>query len=95
MHFSVFNSSDRTHKVHGKDSVDAWYDEINDHVFGVEPKSTGTGHFTQLVWKDSKYLGLGVSKNSEGEVYVVCNYDPPGNWVGKFAKSVPRVGGGF
>jgi glioma pathogenesis-related protein 2 len=60
--FSVFNSSDPTHKVHGKDAVDAWYDEIKDHVFGVEPKTTGTGHFTQVVWKDSKNLGVGMSK---------------------------------
>lgn len=41
----------------GKDAVDAWYDEIKQHKFGVEPKTTGTGHFTQVVWKDSKLLG--------------------------------------
>lgn len=79
--------------MHGKDAVDAWYDEINKHTFGVEPKTTGTGHFTQVVWKDSKTLGVGMCKNSKGQVFVVCNYDPPGNYVGKFAESVPKVGG--
>lgn len=79
--------------MHGKDAVDAWYDEIKQHPFHKEPASTGTGHFTQVVWKDSKELGVGMSKNNQGQVYVVANYDPPGNYVGKFAVSVPPVGG--
>jgi glioma pathogenesis-related protein 2 len=86
-------SSDPNHRVHGKDAVDAWYDEIKQHTFGIEPRTTGTGHFTQVVWKDSRELGVGVSKNSKGQVFVVCNYDPPGNYVGRYAQSVPRVGG--
>lgn len=93
----IFNyttfSSDPSHRVHGKDAVDAWYDEIKQHTFGVEPKTTGTGHFTQVVWKDSQQLGVGVAKNSKGQVFVVCNYDPPGNYVGQFATKVPQVGG--
>jgi len=88
-----FYSSDPDHKVHGKDAVDAWYDEIKQHTFGVEPKTTGTGHFTQVVWMDSQKLGVGVTKNSKGQVFVVCNYDPPGNFVGKFSTNVPPVGG--
>ena len=95
MHFQLHHtySSDPNHKVNGKDAVDAWYDEIKQHTFGVEPKTTGTGHFTQVVWKDSLNLGVGMCKNSKNQVFVVCNYDPPGNFVGKFAQSVPRVGG--
>lgn len=73
--------------------MDSWYSEIKDHSFGVEPRSTGTGHFTQVVWKDSKNLGVGVSKNSKNQVFVVCNYDPPGNYVGQYAQNVPKVGG--
>lgn len=88
-----FYTSDTTHKMHGKDAVDAWYDEIKQHSFHFEPASMGTGHFTQLVWKDSKELGVGMSKNSKGQVYVVANYDPPGNYVGKYAVSVPPIGG--
>lgn len=73
--------------------MDAWYDEIKQHTFGVEPKTTGTGHFTQVIWTDSTQLGVGVSKNSKGQVFVVCNYDPPGNYVGQYAEKVPKVGG--
>ena len=35
------------------------------------------GHFTQVVWKSSRELGVGVASNG-GRVLVVANYDPPG-----------------
>lgn len=79
--------------MQGKDAVDAWYGEIDKHVFGQEPKTTGTGHFTQVVWKTCKELGVGVKKNDKGQTFVVCNYDPPGNYVGNYAANVPPVGG--
>lgn len=28
-----------------------------------------------------------------GQTYVVCNYDPPGNFIGSFSENVPPVGG--
>lgn len=89
----AFNSSTNpNHQVQGKDAVDSWYDEIKQHTFGVEPKTTGTGHFTQVVWSDSTQLGVGMKKNSKGQVLVVCNYDPPGNYVGQYSQKVPPPG---
>ncbi|XP_050124450.1 pathogenesis-related protein PRB1-3-like [Malus sylvestris] len=42
------------------------------------------GHYTQMVWKDTKRLGCAreVCSNGAGEL-VICNYDPPGNWAGE------------
>lgn len=111
-----YSSSDLNKVVNGKDAVVAWYAEIKNHVFHKEPKSTGTGHFTQVIWMDSKELGVGVAKNrsvyitfcikiivlyfknmffycSKGQTFVVCNYDPAGNFVGKYAAKVAPVGG--
>ena len=45
---------------------------------------TGCGHFTQLVWKGSKKLGLGVAQDRSGKRYVVAQYDPVGNIEGKY-----------
>ena len=44
------------------------------------------GHFTQLVWKNSKKLGLGLAQvkesgpNGMASNYVVARYDPRGNF---------------
>ena len=47
------------------------------------------------MWKGSKELGIGlaVSKNSnraDGMWYltVVCNYSPPGNYLGEYTQNV-------
>jgi len=76
--------------VPGAEVVESWYSEIKDHVFGKEPKSMGTGHFTQLVWKDSTHIGIGLARaKKSGKLYVVCNYEPRGNCMGQFAINVP------
>lgn len=47
-----------------------------------------TGHFTQVVWKESQKLGVGVARSSSGRVYVVAQYTPPGNYLGQFQANV-------
>ena len=39
-------------------------------------------HYTQLVWAGTTTVGCGVARCDHSEVWV-CNYAPPGNWVGK------------
>lgn len=49
------------------------------------------GHFTQVVWRNSTKFGCGVvtcdgkeNTYNKGRVELwVCNYDPPGNFIGK------------
>ena len=53
----------------------------------------GTGHFTQVVWKGSKELGIGKAtgkKNGMYCTYIVGRYRPPGNFQGKFQQNVAR-----
>jgi hypothetical protein len=50
------------------------------------------GHFSQVVWVESTELGVGVAKSKTGQIFVVCNYNPPGNFVGSFAPNVPPLG---
>ena len=52
---------------------------------------TGCGHFTQLVWKGSKKLGLGVAQDRSGKRYVVAQYDPVGNIEGKYEVNDPNL----
>ncbi|XP_046638515.1 Golgi-associated plant pathogenesis-related protein 1-like [Daphnia pulicaria] len=77
-------------QVTGKIPVDSFYAEIKDYNFNAPGFSMKTGHFTQVVWKSSKLMGVGVAKGSNGVTYVVVNYYPPGNYYGQFPANVPR-----
>jgi len=73
----------------GDKAVESWYDEIKQHQFGSEPRSMGTGHFTQVVWKKSKNLGIAKARSSSGKIIVVANYEPAGNFIGQYVQNVP------
>lgn len=75
-----------------KEAVKSWYDEINQYNFNKPGSSGGTGHFTQVVWRGTQRLGMAKAQNSRGQVFIVANYDPPGNVMGQFPSNVPRTG---
>ena len=62
--------------------IDAWagesrqYDHASNHCSGV------CGHYTQIIWSGTKETGCAVARGGDREVWV-CEYDPPGNWVGQ------------
>nr|VZI25343.1 unnamed protein product [Spirometra erinaceieuropaei] len=67
-----------------------WYKEILEYDFRGQDQ-IACGHFSQLVWKDTKVAGFGVAKTANGQsVYVVGQYKPPGNFMGQWASQVPR-----
>jgi hypothetical protein len=37
-----------------------------------------------MVWKNSKEMGLGIATCPTGEVIIVANYNPAGNYVGQY-----------
>jgi len=61
------------------DMSKSWYSEIKDYNFETGESTGVTGHFTQLVWKDSKEVGFGIAFN-EGYLFTVANYFPGGNF---------------
>lgn len=46
---------------------------------------------TQLLWKSSKKLGVGISKGKNGMYNVVANYDPVGNIGNNFKTNLPTI----
>ncbi|XP_002667823.1 Golgi-associated plant pathogenesis-related protein 1 [Danio rerio] len=62
----------------GKEAVDSWYSEIKDYNFAKSGHQPKTGHFTQVVWKSSKELGVGLATDGN-TVFVVGQYKPAGN----------------
>ena len=78
--------------TNGIKPVDNWYSEIKLYKFGKEPAPKGTGHFTQVIWKSTKKLGVAKAKSKDQKTtVVVANYDPPGNVVGRYGQNVPRL----
>ncbi|KAL0063562.1 hypothetical protein AAF712_009571 [Marasmius tenuissimus] len=70
--------------------VKGWTDESSEY----DPKNPQYSHFTQVVWKSTKQLGCATAKcgnifpGSSDAVYLVCEYDPPGNVIGQFNDNV-------
>jgi len=72
----------------GKVPVEHWYTEIKDFNWSKVDHQKGTGHFTQVVWKDSKEFAIAKALCKDGSSYVVANYEPAGNYMGQFDKNV-------
>jgi pathogenesis-related protein 1 len=62
--------------------VNAWASESRNYDYSSNRCRGVCGHYTQIVWGDTKAVGCGVARGGGREVWV-CNYDPPGNWVGR------------
>lgn len=80
--------------MHSLDVVDTWYNEISLYDYNSPGFSHETGHFTQLVWRDSSRIGIGyiqLAKNKQQTIFLVANYEPKGNVSTKFPENVfPR-----
>ena len=78
-------------KITGKMMTDDWYNEVNQYNFNNPGYISGTGHFTQIVWKGSKQVGFGYAQARDGYYYGVANYYPAGNFIGEFEDNVFRA----
>ena len=66
--------------------IDNWYNESKNHDYKKDFQK-GTEHFTQMIWKDTKELGIGITSKGN-KCFVVANYYPPGNFLGQYDKNV-------
>jgi pathogenesis-related protein 1 len=66
--------------------VNDWGSERSNYNYKNNSCAKGKmcGHYTQLVWKATTTVGCAVARceDSRDQVWV-CQYQPPGNWVGK------------
>merc|ERR1712168_22978 len=70
----------------GKKIVQHWYSEISLYPGYY---TSDSGHFSQVIWKNSKKLGVGLAKKGN-EYFAAAVYDPPGNIIsrGEFEANV-------
>ncbi len=64
--------------------VGNWASEAKDYNIESNACRRGAqcGHYTQIVWRNSKQVGCAVGRRGQREVWV-CYYDPPCNWDGE------------
>ena len=70
----------------GEMETNECYNESKNHNFKKDFQKD-TGHFTQIIWKNTKEVGFGVANRGK-TYYVVANYYPPGNFLGQYHKNV-------
>lgn len=70
--------------------VELWESEVADYNYADNRCAAGRvcGHYTQVVWRDTTRIGCGVAACDDVDGFGpgtlwVCNYDPPGNFVGE------------
>lgn len=66
------------------EAVRAWESEKKDYKGGPVTRSNfrPIGHYTQMVWHNTTHVGCAQSFCKDLRI-VVCNYDPPGNYLGQ------------
>ncbi|CAH2076979.1 unnamed protein product [Thlaspi arvense] len=64
-------------------AVAMWIDEKSYYdYYSNSCHGPACGHYTQIVWRGSAWLGCGKATCGNGASIVVCNYDPSGNYIG-------------
>ncbi|CAF3834614.1 unnamed protein product [Adineta steineri] len=72
-------------KENGTIPVNAWCSESSNYTVNKPQLAL---HFTQVVWKNTTMIGVGVTVTKDNGIIVVCNYSPRGNYENQFAKNV-------
>ncbi|RZC91833.1 hypothetical protein C5167_021546 [Papaver somniferum] len=67
------------------DAVKLWVDEKRFYDYQSNSCQGGEtcGHYTQVVWRNSVRLGCASVTCNNGGTFVICSYDPRGNWIGE------------
>lgn len=71
-----------------EEMVGMWIDEKAHFVPGIFPGNSRTGdledvgHYTQLMWRDTRRVGCAVSQGDEYDI-LVCRYRQAGNVIGE------------
>ncbi|XVE94080.1 hypothetical protein REPUB_Repub01dG0249900 [Reevesia pubescens] len=68
-----------------KDAVKMWIGERAYYNSNSNTCAAGQmcGHYTQVVWHNTVRVGCAKVRCNKGGTFIICNYDPPGNYIGE------------
>ena len=72
-------------KITSKRVAASWASEQENYNYDNNSCARGKvcGHYTQMVWSDTTEIGCAKAVCENGSQVWVCNYSPPGNYVGE------------
>jgi uncharacterized protein YkwD len=76
---NLFESRGRT--ASAAEVVENWAGEAKNYDAAANRCRGVCGHYTQIVWRDTKQVGCAVAGSEQRQIWV-CDYDPPGNVTG-------------
>lgn len=64
--------------ISGQEVATYWYSSMKRYDYGKKPSllhtNINSGHFSQIVWKNTKYMGVGKSVSTTGKIFVVGEF---------------------
>jgi uncharacterized protein YkwD len=60
----------------------SWASEAADYDYESNGCRRVCGHYTQIVWRNTREVGCAVAEAADRQIWV-CNYNPPGNIIGQ------------
>lgn len=87
--FGIFHFFAHTYDVYpGKEMTETWYNESKKYDYhNRQLYQSETGHFTQVVWKNSQEVGFAQAQGPSMN-FAVAMYYPAGNFLGEYEKNV-------
>ncbi|XP_075972032.1 venom allergen 5-like [Anticarsia gemmatalis] len=87
-----YSTTDANYRLTPDQALESWFSEHANYTYGPLKKSDfdgsknyQIGHYTQMVWSDSIYVGCAISHTQSrsrwSKFFVVCNYGPTGNYL--------------
>lgn len=65
-----------------REVVNSWAAEAKNYNRDRNSCSGTCGHYTQIVWRGTKEVGCASARSGNRQIWV-CEYNPPGNYVGE------------
>ena len=72
--------------------INSWYNQSKNFNWEDPQQNKGiVAHFSQMLWRDTKEVGIAFEKTSKGKYYIVANFWPCGNIQGKEKENLFRA----
>ncbi len=78
--------------ISGEKVTEEWYSQIEKYNFENPRKKNSSSNFTQMIWRNTSYVGFGCRKSlKSGYYFAVAFYYPKGNIEGEYQDNVLPV----